>query len=180
VVTRGRKLGEQVRKVVLRQHERGDDLARSDVRALVDAILRLTEDTQREMTRALPPRVLVLRLAIMRGKASPSEIAEVLDMGPASVTRDIHELEEEGQVRIFRNPRDARFFLVVPTETGIEEMRRLDESGEDVMFSVVANWDPDEVRALSASLTRLARDWTRFRNGESSSLDQADPRAAGA
>ncbi len=164
----------------MRQHERGDDLARSDVRALVDAILRLTEDTQREMTRALPPRVRVLRLAIMRGKVSPSEIAEVLDMGPASVTRDIHELEEEGQVRIFRNPRDARSFLVVPTETGIEEMRRLDESGEDVMFSVVANWDPDEVRALSASLTRLARDWTRFRNGESSSLDQADPRAAGA
>ena len=164
----------------MRQHERGNDLARSDVRALVDAILRLTEDTQREVTRALPPRVRVLRLAIMRGKVSPSEIAEVLDMGPASVTRDIHELEEEGQIRIFRNPRDTRSFLVVPTDTGTDEMRRLNESGEDVMFGVVANWEPDEVRALSASLTRLACDWARFQNGGSSSLDQPNPRAAGA
>ncbi len=147
----------------MRKQEGATGLDRKEIRTLIDAILRLADDTHREMRRAIPPPVRVLRMVIMHGQARPLDIAEELDMVPSSVTLYVHELEEEGHVKIVRDPDHPLSSLVTPTRAGQEEMRKMDEAGEDVMLEVVASWTAVEVQTLTRALDRLVGDWTEFR-----------------
>ena len=123
----------------------------------------MTEDTRREMEQSMPARVFVLRLVVLRGPLRLIDIVAELDMNLSTVTRHVHELEEEGQVVLAVDPGDPRAGLVQPTPAGREEIRQVDEIGEEMAAAVLAGWTAADVRALAGSLNRLADDWAGFR-----------------
>jgi DNA-binding MarR family transcriptional regulator len=87
-----------------------------------------------------------------RGGIRPSEIAERRGVHPSLVTRQVRQPEDGG---CGTDPADGRSCLLTLTPEGIDELHRLVEVGLDHVAGFVADWSSDEVRALTALLTRL-------------------------
>jgi DNA-binding MarR family transcriptional regulator len=85
----------------------------------------------------------------------PSEIAAAQDVHPSQVTRQVRELERLGLVQITADAADKRSCRVTLTPAGSEELRALTEEGLDRFSSFVADWEPGEVRMLTALLEKL-------------------------
>ncbi|HYQ70113.1 MarR family winged helix-turn-helix transcriptional regulator [Actinophytocola sp.] len=129
------------------------------VRELSRATFVLVSEAQRGMARAFDaPRVGVLRV-VADGPQRPSEIGERLDMAPSSVTRHVQALEDAGHVTVEADPFDARTCLVDATPDGREELHRLEQLGLAAFEQVVADWDVDDLAALTRLLGRLTEDW---------------------
>jgi DNA-binding MarR family transcriptional regulator len=85
----------------------------------------------------------------------PSDIAELQDVHPSLVTRQVRELEDAGYAKVTADPRDRRSCLVTLEPAGVDELRRLQEFGLKRFALFVKDWEPDEVRALTALLWKL-------------------------
>ena len=97
----------------------------------------------------------VLKVAAERRGARPTEIAEQLHVHPSSVTRHAHALQAAGKLTARSDPNDGRASIVEITEAGLAELGRVYEDGVDAFADVVSSWAPTDVRALTASLSRL-------------------------
>lgn len=130
---------------------------RDDAGALAMAVMTLTDMMSNFRTQAIDRTALgVLRVAAARQGARPTEVAEELDVHPSSVTRHAQVLARAGKLSIKPDPSDGRASLLEATPAGIAELWRLYERGVDAFHRVTADWTPDEVRALTAGLNRLA------------------------
>jgi DNA-binding MarR family transcriptional regulator len=99
----------------------------------------------------------VLQVLAGREGIRPSAIAEQLGVHPSLVTRQVQELEDAGYVDVTVDPVDARSLRVTLTRSGSREQQRLVQIGLDRFASFVADWEPDEVRTLTALLEKLER-----------------------
>ena len=97
----------------------------------------------------------LLQIIGEHGGIRPSEIAERRGVHPSLVTRQVRELEEGGYVAVVADPADGRSCLLTLTPEGIDELHRLVEVGLDRFAGFVADWSSDEVRTLTALLTKL-------------------------
>lgn len=118
---------------------------------LIGGIERATRRHQGASTLSL------LQVLAERESARPSEIAERQGVHPSLITRQLKELEELGYVKVAQDPADGRAWLVSLTGRGKAEVRKLQRTGIDRFASFVADWDPAEVRALTALLEKLER-----------------------
>ncbi len=73
------------------------------------------------------------------------------------MTRQVQELEDSGYVEVRIDPADARCLRVSLTRSGAREQQRLVQVGLDRFASFVADWEPDDVRTLTALLEKLER-----------------------
>ncbi len=89
------------------------------------------------------------------GRLHPSEIAERQRVHPSLVTRQLQSLEGRGYVRTGVDPRDHRARLVKLTPAGKRERTRLQKVGVDRFALFVEDWQPQEVRTLTALLVKL-------------------------
>jgi DNA-binding MarR family transcriptional regulator len=71
------------------------------------------------------------------------------------VTRQVRSLEDAGYVEISPDSADHRSCLVRLTSSGEAEMSRLQQVGLVRFAAFVADWEPAEVRSLSALLPKL-------------------------
>ncbi len=85
----------------------------------------------------------------------PSEIASAQDVHPSQVTRQVRELEGLRLVQVTADATDRRSCRVTLTSAGRDELQRLTEEGLDRFGSFVADWEPEEVRMLTALLQKL-------------------------
>jgi DNA-binding MarR family transcriptional regulator len=85
----------------------------------------------------------------------PSDIAELQQVHPSLVTRQVRELEDAGFVTVMADPADRRSCLVTLEPGGADELRRLEEFGLKRFALFVKDWEPDEVRTLAALLWKL-------------------------
>ena len=85
----------------------------------------------------------------------PSAIADIQNVHPSLVTRQVRELEDRGLVSVTADPIDRRSCLVTLTPTGSVELTRLAEFGLKRFALFVKDWDPQEVRALAELLEKL-------------------------
>ena len=85
----------------------------------------------------------------------PSEIASAQDVHPSQVTRQVRELEGLGLVQVRADAADRRSCRVTLTRAGADELQSLTEEGLDRFCSFVADWEPAEVRMLTALLQKL-------------------------
>jgi DNA-binding MarR family transcriptional regulator len=85
----------------------------------------------------------------------PSDIAELQQVHPSLVTRQVRELEDAGYVEVIADPADRRSYLVRLAPAGSEELRRLLEFGLRRFALFVKDWEPDQVRTLAALLQKL-------------------------
>jgi DNA-binding MarR family transcriptional regulator len=74
---------------------------------------------------------------------------------PSLVTRQVRELEDAGLVQVAADPADGRSCLVTLTPVGAGELQRLTQAGLDRFGLFVADWQPSDVRMLTALLDKL-------------------------
>jgi DNA-binding MarR family transcriptional regulator len=127
---------------------------------MLRAVTSLATAATRGMARAFDVnRVGLLRIVVERGAIMPGEAAAILDLPASSVTRHAQALADAGQVRMERNPADARSCLLRPTGAGRAELDALDEAGAEVFAGVVADWSDADIRAMTRLAERLNASW---------------------
>jgi DNA-binding MarR family transcriptional regulator len=129
---------------------------RLDVESMVAALFTLNAalDRARRQSRGASTLSLLQVIADHDG-IRPSEIADVQQVHPSLVTRQIRDLEDAGCVRVAEDPADRRSLLVTLTEAGSEELRRLVDFGLNRFALFVSDWEPSEVQMLSELLRKL-------------------------
>lgn len=127
-----------------------------DVEAMVLALFTLIGGLERARRRSQGAGTLsLLQVVAAREQVRPSEIAEVQQVHPSLVTRQVRSLEDAGYVTVAADPSDQRSCLVSLTAAGAGEMHRLQQVGLERFARFVAGWEPGEVRTLTALLEKL-------------------------
>ena len=130
--------------------------SKADVHAMVATLFTLTAGMERaRRQRKAAGTLSLLQLVAGRQPIRPSEIAEVQDVHPSLVTRQVRELEDAGFVQVAADPTDRRSCLVTLTPAGAGELQRLTQIGLDRFALFVADWQPSDVRTLTALLDKL-------------------------
>jgi len=128
----------------------------ADVNAMVAALFTLTAGMERaRRQRKAAGTLSLLQLVADRQPIRPSEIAEVQDVHPSLVTRQVRELEDAGHVQVAADPADGRSCLVTLTPAGAGELQRLTQAGLDRFALFVADWSTGDVRMLTTLLDKL-------------------------
>jgi len=112
----------------------------------------------------------LLRVVAGRKGIRPSEIAEIQQVHPSLVTRQVRELEDAGYVTVTADPADRRSCLITLRPTGTEELRRLEQFGLTRFSTYVEDWEPEQVRVLTELLEKL-----RASMADVSATDQRPP-----
>jgi DNA-binding MarR family transcriptional regulator len=97
----------------------------------------------------------LLQIVAGRDGIRPSEIADLLEVHPSLVTRQVQELEAGGYVQVAEDPADRRSCHIELTTMGVHELRRLEQVGLERFAEFVADWEPSEVRTFTALLEKL-------------------------
>jgi DNA-binding MarR family transcriptional regulator len=130
--------------------------SKADVHAMVAALFTLTAGMERaRRQRKAAATLSLLQLVADRQPIRPSEIAEVQDVHPSLVTRQVRELEDAGHVQVAADPADGRSCLVTLTPAGAGELQRLTQAGLDRFALFVADWSTGDVRMLTTLLDKL-------------------------
>jgi DNA-binding MarR family transcriptional regulator len=129
---------------------------KADVNAMVGALFTLTAGMERaRRQRKAAGTLSLLQLIADRGPIRPSEISDLQEVHPSLVTRQVRELEDAGHVHVAADPADGRSCLVTLTPAGAAELQRLTQAGLDRFALFVADWQPGDVRMLTALLDKL-------------------------
>jgi len=127
-----------------------------EVRAMVVALFTLNAGLERARRQSKGASALSLLQVIADHKGiRPSDIAELQQVHPSLVTRQLQELDEAGFVAITPDPSDGRSSLVAITPAGTKELRRLVNIGFERFTLFVADWTTDEVRAFTRMLEKF-------------------------
>jgi len=130
--------------------------SRRDVRTLVTALSTINAGLERARRQRKGASTLSLLQAVQKQRGvRPSVIAEVLQVHPSLVTRQVRDLEDAGFVKVTADPADRRSCLVTLLPAGSEERRRLEEFGLTRFEQFVKEWDTADVRVLADLLERL-------------------------
>jgi DNA-binding MarR family transcriptional regulator len=140
---------------------RGMGTKREDLESLRKAIDQLVRVINRVASQSLDyGRFEVLQLVATHGSVPTAQIGEALDMAPSVVVRCLRVLEEAQLAIVVDDDDDEP--VAVATRAGCDELRQVTDTSCDILAAVMRDWDPDEIRGLSASLTRLSADWQTF------------------
>lgn len=96
------------------------------------------------------------------GPSSPGQLAGMLDLDPAVVTRLLRQLEDAGLVERRRSEDDGRMTVVEVTERGIRDFDRMREVIWRHMRRALSSWPARDVRDLAELLDRLVEDVQRL------------------
>lgn len=108
-----------------------------------------------DLERALLP--LLARIA-RRGPLGIVELADVSGRDYTTVSRQVTKLEQMGLVQRHVSPVDNRVREVAITEQGLTMTSALDVAREQLMATVLADWDAQEVQHLARLTRRFADD----------------------
>jgi DNA-binding MarR family transcriptional regulator len=135
--------------------------SKRDVRSLVAALFAINAGLERARRQRKGASTLSL-LQVINGKKGirPSEIADVQQVHPSLVTRQIRDLEDAGLVNVAADPADRRSCLVTLLPAGSDELRRLEQFGLKRFEQIVRDWEPEDVRTLSDMLGKLRTSMT--------------------
>ncbi len=129
---------------------------RNDVQQMVQALFTLIGGLERARKRIpAASNLAVLQVIAAHNEIHPSEIAIELGVHQSTITRQVQSLEGAGQVSVIADPADGRSCTISLTEAGKEEVHRLTQIGLDRFALFVADWDAEEVQALTRLLVKL-------------------------
>jgi DNA-binding MarR family transcriptional regulator len=130
--------------------------SKRDVRSMVAALLTINASLERaRRLRKGASTLSLLQVIAARRGIRPSEIAEIQQVHPSLVTRQVRELEDAGYVKVAADPADRRSCLVTLEPTGSEELRRLEQFGLTRFSNYVEDWEPEQVRLFTELLEKL-------------------------
>jgi DNA-binding MarR family transcriptional regulator len=97
-------------------------------------------------------RAHVLYLLHTGGPVTQRTLADALDVAPRTVTGLVDGLVASGHVTREAHPTDRRATLVTPTPAGADAARGLAEGRTQLAGALFADWRPERVEQLVASL----------------------------
>jgi DNA-binding MarR family transcriptional regulator len=103
----------------------------------------------------------VLGRLIDEGPSTPGQLAALLELDPAVVTRLLRPLEDGGLVRRERSLADGRVSTVHATDAGQEAFSRMREVIWRHMRAVLEGWATADIDGLATLLERLVADVQR-------------------
>jgi DNA-binding MarR family transcriptional regulator len=98
-----------------------------------------------------------LFLITKKGSTNFKKLAEALGVTPASVTRIVDRLVEQGLVSRREDPKDRRMMVLRPTDKGQTIITNLRESGINRMTRILMLLSLEELDALSQGLSAFIR-----------------------
>ncbi|WP_432054208.1 MarR family winged helix-turn-helix transcriptional regulator [Streptomyces sp. bgisy022] len=123
-------------------------------------LLRRARANQGEMAREVHPDLepsaygLLVRLDEC-GRQRATALAAYIGVGKATMSRQVHALEDLGLVTREPDPADGRAWLVALTGEGRERVTRVREARRARYAGRLAHWDSTEVTELARLLNRL-------------------------
>ncbi|MHA7241437.1 MarR family winged helix-turn-helix transcriptional regulator [Arthrobacter sp. TMS1-12-1] len=96
-------------------------------------------------------------LSVLRreGPLRLTDIAAILGLGKASLSRQITALEHLGLVRRQMDPLDARARTITLTGTGISRLESVQQARAQAFRRLLADWDIEDLTALTDLVSRL-------------------------
>lgn len=127
-----------------------------DVQRMVTALFTLVGGLNRA-ARHIPDAAAlnVLQTVAAQGRMRPSEVAAILGVHQSSVTRQVQALQDRGLVLVEVDPADRRSCFISLSEAGQAEVARLTGIGMQRFAAFVADWDAEDVQALTRLLIKL-------------------------
>ncbi|MDQ0987020.1 DNA-binding MarR family transcriptional regulator [Streptomyces sp. V2I9] len=122
--------------------------------------LRRARATSGEMAREVHPELepaaygLLVRLE-ETGRQRATELAAYFGVGKATMSRQLHSLENLGLVTREPDPADGRAWLVHLTDEGLVRFRGVRDARRGSYMRKLAGWDPAEVAELARLLHQL-------------------------
>jgi DNA-binding MarR family transcriptional regulator len=89
-------------------------------------------------------------------EVTPSELAELLEYEPSTVSRRVRALEERGLVERHTDPGDRRSYKLRLTKQGQAVFDALNEGWLDMIDEMVEGWSADEIDEFAAQFDRFA------------------------
>ena len=91
------------------------------------------------------------------GPSRLSDLAEALQVDPALITRQSHDLVDGGFAKRAINPADARGTLLEITDSGIQIFENHCDARNQFFTEVFADWSQEEINQLESSLDRFTK-----------------------
>ena len=111
------------------------------------------------MHRGQPPVLFTLE---KHEGMSNSEMAEFLNITPATLTNKIKRMEKAGLVIRKRDPQDERFIRIYMTEKGRGIMNQLRTSMEEMESNLLRGFSEEEIEDLRGKMRRILENISEF------------------
>jgi len=102
-----------------------------------------------------PPDLDILDIAVHDGPISPTRLARLTGVHPATMTGVLARLERDGWVARRRNPIDGRSAVIEPVSDRTDAIGRLYEDANLRMAEILARRTPDDLAVIQAFLTEV-------------------------
>jgi DNA-binding MarR family transcriptional regulator len=99
-------------------------------------------------------------------KSSPiaiNALAEQLLLNLSTASRQIAVLEKKGYIKRFPDPINGRISLIELTEKGSNILKKVQDARSSAYTEMLNEWSPNELIQLKDSLTRLNKDFKKWR-----------------
>jgi DNA-binding MarR family transcriptional regulator len=104
-----------------------------------------------------------LDIIVMKGSASPSQLAQLTGLSTGSATAMIDRLEKRRLIKRGPNPEDRRGTTVVLTAEAAQRLPRLFASMAKAMEALVSSYSESELEILLDFFRRIGHLWKRER-----------------
>lgn len=91
-----------------------------------------------------------------KGALKPSQAAAALEVAFPSVTRHVRALQDKGLITIAPDTDDGRSYAITLSKAGEQALRTYRDSLVARFTPAFADWQPTDLAALAAQVTRLA------------------------
>lgn len=129
-----------------------------------DAVLRLVMAMGRRFRMRIdgdtvdPSQAAILYSLSCRGSVRVGDLAESMRLDASTVSRHVHQLQEQGLIRRDQDPADGRASIVDVTDEGRTALRATFDQRRAFVAEAMADWVPDDRDRLRDDLVRLTTD----------------------
>ncbi len=106
-------------------------------------------------------QMVLLRVLIHKGKATPKELAEALSVTTGNITGLVDKLEAAGLVTRTRSAEDRRVVHVELTAKARQRFRKVHRASVDMLSEAFEGWTRPEIAQLQELLGRLSSNQRR-------------------
>ena len=157
---------------------KGDDLRR--IERSLQTLVRLNASRRIHAQRSAAagifisqPGYALLSRIDERGPVRLSDLGKLVHMDPATVGRQVRQLEQDGLVASKNDPNDARVTLARITPKGRDVHQRMLKVTQEHISDVMDGWEPGDRVQLARLLARLMDDMMSTRYRQNAEVESA-------
>jgi len=106
-------------------------------------------------------QMVLLRVLVQKGKATPKELAEALSVTTGNITGLLDKLEAAGLVTRRRSAKDRRVVHIELTAKARQRFRKVQRAAVDMLSEAFEGWTQPQITQLQDLLERLSSNQRR-------------------